>query len=74
MGPVKPVPPRIRMRRLFAALPVVATPDEKADTAGISPKPAVPPNMAESLRKVLLVIDIYFCSPEISFQMDTDHT
>jgi hypothetical protein len=55
------------MRRLFAALPVAATRADRVDTPGNSPKPAVPPNMAESLRKVLLVIDIWFAPREISF-------
>jgi hypothetical protein len=37
---------------------------EKADAPGINPKPIVPPAMAESLRKVLLLVDIYFAPEE----------
>jgi hypothetical protein len=64
---VKPVPPRIKIRKGLAAWPVDPTllllVFEKADAPGTNPKPTLPPAMAESLRKVLLVVDIYF-SPE----------
>jgi hypothetical protein len=36
---------------------------EKTVAPGTNPKPTLPPAMAESLRKVLLLVDIYF-SPE----------
>jgi hypothetical protein len=42
---------------------ILETFSEKALAPGINPKPTVPPAMAESLRKVLLLVDIYF-SPE----------
>src|SRR6266478_3729458 len=66
-GPVKPVPPRIRMRRLFVLLVVfpIASAAERPDTPGINPKAAAPPAIAESLRNVLRVVDIDFAPCEL---------
>jgi hypothetical protein len=51
---------------------VLETFSEKALAPDINPKPTVPPAMAESLRKLLLLVDIYF-SPEefdLCFRLD----
>src|SRR5882724_7777276 len=57
-GPVKPVPPRIRMRRGFGALPLDETELLNADMPGTKPRPTLPLASAESLRKFLLLVDI----------------
>jgi hypothetical protein len=71
---VKPVPPRIRIRIGFTVLPIDPAPaerfSEKALAPGINPKPIVPPAMAESLRKVLLLVDIYSLLKNSIFDRD----
>src|SRR5437016_11493734 len=67
-GPVKPVPPRIKMRRDLAALP--AEPANNFEAPGIKPKPTLPPTRADSLRNFLLLVDIHL-SPASRFGLDT---
>ena len=70
-GPVKPVPPRIEIFRGFTALPIEPArffAASKSDAPGNNPKPKLPPARAESLRNLLLVVDIHL-SPKQSFDL-----
>src|SRR5438477_3232446 len=60
-GPVKPLPPRIRIRSGFAALPLDETDLLSADMPGTKPRPTLPLASAESLRNFLLLVDM-ICS------------
>jgi hypothetical protein len=44
------------MRRLLGARAILST--EKAEPLDMRPRPTLPPIMADSLRKVLLLVDI----------------
>ena len=67
-GPVKPVPPRIKIRMGFAALPL--SPPLFANPRVLGNR-SEPPVMAESLRKVLLLVDISPAPEWMTWRIDT---